>query len=181
LIGILVGLGYDLVFAAESQILIARGAHPSTSTYLDSLLGFKYSLAVALGRLLVGLFGTLVFFLMLFVLRVIVRKEWLAAVLFALFFIVGRGFTSPHPAYDVPAMVIVYGLIVFVLLRFGLLALLVTIFVTDLVPELVFTTNLTAWYGNGTLLVVLIVVAMSLVAFRNALGSARPLSAFLDQ
>ena len=47
---------------------------------------------------------------------------------------------------------IVYGIIVFVLLRYGVLALVVTIFVTDLVPELIFTTNFSAWYGAGSLL-----------------------------
>jgi hypothetical protein len=181
LIGILVGLGYDLVFVISAAVMIHQGAPPSTNTYLDSLLGFHRSTGIVLGRLMVGMIGAMLFFLLFFVLRVILRKEWLAAVVFTLFFVVGRGFNGSYHAIQVPASIIVYGLVVYMLLRRGLLALVVTIFITDLVPELAFTMNFSAWYGTGSLLVILLLAALSLVAFRNALGSTRPWARLLDQ
>ncbi len=48
--------------------------------------------------------------------------------------------------------VLVYGVIVFMLLLYGVLSLVVTIFVTDLVPEILFIGNFSAWYGSGSLL-----------------------------
>ena len=180
MIGTLVGLGYDLVFIAAREFEIRQGAPPSTSTYLESLLGFHRSIGVALNRLEVGVIGSLLFFLAIFLLRVILRKEWLAGIAFTALFAL-RGLSGSFPGIDLPTAAIVYGLIVFVLLRFGLLAMVAAIFVTDMAPELAFTTNLTAWYGSGTLLVILIVAVLSIVAFRYSLGSNRPLAAFLDQ
>jgi hypothetical protein len=124
----------------------------------------------------VGLFASLLFFLLFFLLRVILRKEWLAGAAFILFFVIGRGFTSTYPVTNVPANLIVYGVIVYMLLRCGLLSLVVTIFITDLLPELAFTTNFSAWYGAGSLVVVLLVAAIAAVAFRNALGGQRLLN-----
>jgi hypothetical protein len=66
-------------------------------------------------------------------------------------------------------------------MRSGLLALVVAIFVTDLVGELVFTTNFSAWYGTGSLLFVVVVAGLAIFAFRKALGSHRISAALLDQ
>jgi serine/threonine-protein kinase len=180
LIGILVGLGYDLVFAGGNALAMRLGDSPPASTFLDTLLGFQRTGGIALNRVLVGLMGSLLFFLLFFVLRIVLRKEWLAGIGFILFFVLFRGLNSFHPVLEVSAYVIVYGVIVVMLLRCGLLALVVTIFITDLEPELAFTTNFSAWYGAGSLVLVLIVVALSIVAFRNALGSARPLLGMLE-
>jgi len=180
LIGLVVGLGYDLVFVVSAAIMIHQGAPPSTNTYLDSLLGFHRASGIVLNRLLVGMTGAMLFFLMFFVLRVILRKEWIAAIVFTAFFVVGRGLNGSYPAIQIPASIIVYGLVVYMLLRCGLLALVVTIFITDLVPELAFTTNFTAWYGTGSLLVILVLAVVSIVAFRNALGGTRPWARLLD-
>ncbi|HYL78180.1 MAG TPA: serine/threonine-protein kinase [Bryobacteraceae bacterium] len=181
LIGMLVGMAYDLIFAAANAYEIHRGAPPTTSTFLDTLLGLKQTAGIVLNRLEVGVIGSLLFFLLFFFLRAILRKEWLAGVVFTLFFVIGRGFTTSYPFTSIPATVIVYGVLVLMLLRCGLLALVVTIFITDLVPELAFTFNFSAWYGTGSLVLVLIVGALSIVAFRNALGNTRPLAGFLDQ
>jgi len=75
---------------------------------------------------------------------------------------------------------IVYGVLVFMLLRFGLLALVTTVFIIDLVPELIFTYNFSAWYGAGSLMMVLIVSGLAIFAFRNALGGQRIAAALLD-
>jgi serine/threonine-protein kinase len=176
LIGLVVGLGYDLVFAVSSAIDMHRGAAPSLGADLDSLLGLERASSDILQRLLIGLIASLLFFLLFFLLRVILRKEWLAGIAFTLFFVIPRGLASTTPITNVPATVIVFGAIVYMLLRCGVLSMVVTIFIVDLVTDLVFTTNFSAWYGTGSLVVVLLVLAMSAVAFRNALGGQRILS-----
>jgi len=181
LIGILVGLGYDLVFAINGAIETRLGEPPATGTWLDTLLGVHRTAGIALNRLLVGLIASLLFFLLFFMLRIFLRKEWLAGIAFMLFFTLPRGLTDPYPYLAVPAYLIVYGMVVPMLLRCGLLSLVVVIFIVDLVPELGFTTNFSAWYGTGSLVLVIIVGALSIFAFRKALGGQRPLGALLDQ
>jgi hypothetical protein len=180
LIGVLVGLGYDLVFAAVNALEERSGGAPSTSVFLDTLLGIQRTLGIVFNRLSVGLVAALLFFLLFFLLRVILRKEWLAGLGFILFH-VARGIDSTNPVTTVSTYAIVYAIIVFVLLRYGVLALVVTIFVTDLVPEIIFTTNFSGWYGAGSLLVIVFMVGLSLVAFRYALGGQRPWAQLLDR
>jgi hypothetical protein len=181
LIGLFVGLGYDLVFAASHMLEKGSGIAPSTSIFLDSLLGIQRTMGIVLARLSIGLAVALLFFLLFFVLRVILRKEWLAGIAFVLFFVVGRGIDSTNPVVTTASYTIVYGLIVFMLLRCGVLSLVATIFVTDLVPEILFTTNFSAWYGSGSLLIIALMVGLSILAFRYALGSQRPWAELLDR
>ena len=181
LIGLLVGLGYDLVFAATYEIEMRMGATPPAAAKLDALLGFSRAFYTMLDQILNGLTGSMLFFLLFFLFRMILRKEWLAGVGFVLLFATLRGFSSSYPLAEVPAIVIVYTVVVFMLLRCGLLALVVTIFITDLLAELVFTTNFSAWYGAGSLLLIVVVSGLAIFAFRKSLGGHRISAALLDQ
>ncbi len=183
LIGLLVGMGYDLVFAADNEYTIRMGGIPSTAPKLDALLGIHRALSVVLDRAQDGILGSFFFFLLFFLFRAMLRKEWLAGGAFVALFIGLRLFSSNNNylLVDVPAMIIVYSVVVVMLLRCGLLALVVAIFVTDLVAELVFTTNFSAWYGNGSLLLILLVTALAIFAFRKSLGGHRISAALLDQ
>jgi hypothetical protein len=181
LIGLLVGLGYDLVFAATTEWELKYGGAPNTSLYLDTLLGFQRTLGIVLNRVAVGLVAALLFFLLFFVLRVILRKEWLAGIGFVLFFVLSRAIGNSSAIGALATYIVVYGIIVFMLLRCGVLALVVTIFITDLVPEILFTTNFSAWYGAGSLLLLVLVVGLSLLAFRYALGGQKPWAQLLDR
>ena len=180
LIGLLFGLGYDLVFLGSHAIEMRFGEPAATGIWLDSLLGIHRVAGIALNRVLVGLIASFLFFLLFFMLRVILRKDWLAGIGFVLFFALPRGLTDRYAILAVIAYVIVYGMIVPMLLRCGLLSLVVVIFITDLVPELAFTTNFSAWYGTGSLFLVILVGAPSIFTFWKALGG-RPLGALLDQ
>lgn len=180
LIGLLVGLGYDLVFAASNEIEVRLGGLLNTAAKLDVLLGFSKALSVTFNRVQDGLLGAFLFFLLFFVLRIITRREWLAGIAFVLFFVGLRGLTATHPMVDIPTLSIVYGVIVFMLARCGLLALVITIFICDLVPELAFTTDFSAWYGNGSLVLVLLIGGLAIFAFRKSLGAQRIAAALLE-
>jgi hypothetical protein len=181
LVGLIVGLGYDLIFGAETVVERSLGAMPLTSIWLSSLFGLRSTASGILQHLQNTLVGSLEFFLLFFVLRLILRKEVLAAIVFVLIFALGRGLPSDYPAPVVPAFIIVYGLIVAMLLRFGLLSLVVAVFVTDMMSAFVFTPNFSAWYGTASLIATLLIAALAVVAFRNALGGQKVLGRFLDE
>jgi Protein kinase domain len=181
LIGLLVGLGYDLVFAASNAIELRMGASPPAAAKLDALLGLSRAFYPILDRMLDGLTASLLFFLLFFLFRLVLRKEWLAGIAFVVLFVAVRGISDSYPLADIPAVIIVYAVVVFMLLRCGLLALVVTIFITDLIGGLVFTTNFSAWYGTPSLVCVVLVSGLAIFAFRKSLGGHRISAALLDQ
>jgi len=109
-----------------------------------------------------------------------VRKEWIAGLLFVLIFALGRGLPSDYPVPLVPAYLIIYSLVVWMLLRFGLLSLVVAIFVADLMSNFVFTSSFSGWYGTASLVVVTLIAGFAIVAFRNSLGGRRMLGNLLE-
>ncbi len=181
LIGIAVGVGYDLAFCASRAYYIHNGARPPGFTDLASLYGFQMDVSMILRQMISSLAFALVFFLLFFVLRLVARKEWLAGVIFVLVFSLSRGLASDYQLVATVLYLVVYGLIVTVLLRFGLLALVTALFVTDLLPTILLTPNFTAWYGTASLMVLVVVIALALVAFRQALGGRRLLAPLLDE
>jgi hypothetical protein len=60
------------------------------------------------------------------------------------------------------------------MLRFGFFALVVALFVLDSLTGCFLTTDFSAWYGQSSLAIVILIVVMALRGFRLALGS-RPL------
>jgi hypothetical protein len=57
--------------------------------------------------------------------------------------------------------VAIYAILVALLLRYGFLAVLVCIVVTDMLIALVFTSDFAAWYGTGSLMTLLSVMALA--------------------
>jgi hypothetical protein len=120
--------------------------------------------------------GSLILFMTLFLARVLLRNQWIAAVVWVAGWAVVRTLrlgSGSHLYYAV-LYTVVYSLLVFTLLRFGLFALIVTVFVLDAMAGSLFTTDFSAWYGQSSLLVVILVGAMAIWGFRLATAS-RPL------
>jgi hypothetical protein len=66
---------------------------------------------------------------------------------------------------------LLYTMIVFILLRLGFFALVVAIFVLDVVAATYFTTDFPAWYGESSLAAMMLACAIALIGFRLSLGS----------
>jgi hypothetical protein len=92
LIGLVVGIGYYLIIAASLGINQNRGDALSMDANLSLLAGFPKFLAAYLNRMVTSIDAALLFFLLLFVLRVLCRREWLAA---AVFWLCWRACWSP--------------------------------------------------------------------------------------
>jgi serine/threonine-protein kinase len=180
LIGLLVGLGYDLVIATATAIDMRRGDAPNTSTLLSALVSFPRFASGYLNHLLEALVGGLLLFLVFFLLRVVLRREWLAAIAFVAI-LSARGLASDHPAVETCMYAAIYAILVALLLRYGFLAVLVCIFVTDLLFALVFTWDFAAWYGSASLLTVLSVMALAVYAFRTSTAGKPLFAGLLDR
>ena len=134
----------------------------------DTLLGVRSTLAYCLSTLPHGIREALLFFFLIFLFRVLLRNQWLAAAAFALLF-ASLNFLSPnHPVLNGIVSFVVLGGFGFVVLRWGLLSLAVAILVAGIAGGAKVTTNSSAWYfGNGWLMVAG-VIALAAWAFRTA-------------
>jgi hypothetical protein len=66
-----------------------------------------------------------------------------------------------------------FAAIVIILLRFGLVALAISIFVVFLLPRVPITTDFSAWYAGSTLFTLLAVLALAAYAFHASLGGQK--------
>ena len=180
LAGMIVGLGYAVILSAALTIAQYRGFSPD-SLNLGTLLGVRFGLDQILEQITNGVTTALVLFFLLFVFRLVLRKEWLAAVVLVACFAGVQGGTSDYPSIMVPAMALIFGALFAVLLRFGLVSMMLAIFTVDLLLSYGFTLNFAAWYGTGSLIVTGVLAALALYAFRKSLGSQRALGAWLEQ
>ena len=136
----------------ESQFLGARAI----------IAGISYSFIIVFFVQLLQLF-------VLFFLRVLLRKQWAAAIAFVLLFTVFYSSTSQFAPVLLVVNLILTGLTVFVLIRFGLLALVATwVFVGLLSFPL--TTQGSAWYASISLTGILLMAAMAFYGFYTSLG-----------
>ena len=130
---------------------------------------------------IIALFTQLSMLFVLFFLRVLLRKQWAAAVAFVLLFTVFYSSVSQFNPVSLGINVIINGLTVFLLIRFGLLALVATwVFVGFLSFPL--TTQGSAWYAGISLTGILLMAAMAFYGFYTSLGG-RPVfgGAVLDE
>ena len=110
----------------------------------------------------------------LFLLRALLRKEWAAAVAFVLLFTVFSSAPSQFAPLLVVGALIYWGLIVFLLIRFGLLAIVVQGFFNVLLSHFPLTTQGSAWYAGISLVGILLMAAMAFYGFYTSLAG-RPI------
>jgi serine/threonine-protein kinase len=171
LFSVLFGVAYcALIIAVESL-----DSEPSGDFRLSNLLGGRAIAVAILQHVFSGLLSGPEFFLMMFLLRVILRKQWLAAIAFVLIWTVVQLPQNSGGSVLVRAafFMLIYGLLVTILLRCGLFALVVTVFLIDWINQTLLTTDFSAWYGLSSLVVVIVLGSMTAYGFWTSLGSRK--------
>jgi type IV secretory pathway VirB3-like protein len=144
---------------------------PNVTVHPLSLLGVSGTVAAFLSLIPNSVLLALVWFVLLFVLRAVLRRDWLAAAAFVTIYMALNWLATPAA----PALAAVFGavqtaLLVFVMLRFGLLALIASSFVLELLMLFPITADFSLWYGGASLFALLSVAVMAALAFRSSLG-----------
>jgi hypothetical protein len=111
-------------------------------------------------------------FLTLFFARVLLRNQWLAAVVPAAFLAAGAVAGTPQPVLSFALNFLAFGAVTVVLMRLGLMVALAAL-LTFLIIARTTTSNFTAWYGQGSFLAVLLLIVMAVWAFRTSLGGQK--------
>jgi predicted Ser/Thr protein kinase len=114
--------------------------------------------------------GMTFFFLLL---RVLLRRQWAASVAFATLFCVMSALGSPTPLIDGFAGLGFALIVLFIMIRLGLLAFMVTVMFSHW-NSFVLTTDFSTWYTGRSLLAVLMFAALAVYGFWISLAG-RPL------
>jgi serine/threonine-protein kinase len=177
LIALPLGLLYGLLIAGLRLTLIHLGLPHIQGHDLSNLMGSRAVVWNLVLRMYSSPTDALEVFLFLFVLRAMLRKQWLAASAFILIF-GGIGLYGDILQFWyllAPFYVAIYGILVAIMLRFGLLATVLAMFVLRLANASYLTTDWSAWYGQSSLLTIAVLVALTAWGFKLAVsGSTSP-------
>jgi len=173
LLGVALGVVWILVFQIRYIPIMHMGASPGIGS-TDALMGGRVALGAWLRQWPQSIQTTLVFFLVLLALKVLLRKEWIAALVFIAIFAVPRGLSSSYMKIELPAEIIVYAIAVLIVIRFGLVPLACAIFTIDMTSGIPFSADLSTWYMTTSILAFMSVLVLAGWGFYHSLGG-RPL------
>ncbi len=172
LFGIVEGLVICLILYTYGVIVLRLGDSPGTGD-LSFLLSARQVVGSSLIRVLWEFQGALIFFFVLFLVRVLLRKAWLSAVVFVGIWVFYKSLGGHYLSVLIPALVLMYGTAAFVMVRFGLIALVSGFFVTDLLFGLPMTSDSSSWFFGAVVFAYAGVLALAIWAFHTSLGGQK--------
>ena len=172
----MIGIGLGIVWVIAFLTMFwaeHRLGGPPTFGSTDYFEGARSVLSILTANVTGSIQGTLTFFFLLFLFRVLLRKPWLAGLAFVGFWVGLKLVGSHHPAIESATFIVVYGLAAFVVVRFGFLSLALAIFVADLLINVPLTSHVSEWYFAGPFFALLSVLAIGCWAFYIALAGQK--------
>jgi hypothetical protein len=148
---------------------------------LRVLDGVDLLVARQFGGLVTSLRVALSFFFLFFLLRVVLRRSWLVALVFVALLTFPRVVSSAQPG-----MVALFGMLqtsaaLFVMARFGVLPLVGAFFIGNHVAPIALAADPSAWYANRGFITATLVLLVAAWSYRYALAGRRVVNAgFLD-
>jgi len=183
---LLVGILFGVFSAFSSQVsaLIAMRATgvPAQTVLLGTMMGVARVASAMVGMLPNSILNTLGIFFLLFVFRLIFRKEWLTACAFILFFaLLGSLATTESALMTLPIRLLSIGVMLYVMLRCGLFPYVVGACIASVLVLFPVTTDFSAWYAGSAIFTLACITVLTGYAFHTALAG-RPLfkSTFLE-
>ncbi|HYL37705.1 MAG TPA: protein kinase [Bryobacteraceae bacterium] len=174
LIGVGVGIALALVQGFGGILYdIFRIPFVHTFTRETALAGGRFMIGESLFVMVDAFYKSLGILFLLFLARMLLRKQWLAAgvVTVALAGIIAANITIWYIGW--PVNIAFFGIMVLVLVRFGLLALVVAMFVSLFVDSFPLGTDLSVWYAGEIVFTIVVVLVPALFALRTALAGQR--------
>jgi hypothetical protein len=175
LIGVALGIWFALLLRGIAAV--DANSEFNFPGDVDLLLGLRSTIGVVLQELLYAIRNVLFYFFVLFVLRIMLRSQWVAMIGFTAFFTLLNALGNDRAWLGALIGLLYFGTAALVIVRFGgLLAFGVSAFVSALLFDVILTLDSSAWYSGNTVFVVAVVVALAVWAFYTATGR-RPFGA----
>jgi predicted Ser/Thr protein kinase len=138
---------------------------------VETLMGARGTLALCLSIVPHAIRETLFFFFLIFLFRVLLRKQWLAAVAFALCLSVLSLAAPVHPVLIASFNFAAFLALAYLMLRWGVLAFATAQLVSSLTTIVPLTARAEAWYFGSTLFILAVTVGLAGWAFKTSLGN----------
>ncbi|HEV2691170.1 MAG TPA: hypothetical protein VGV35_21585, partial [Bryobacteraceae bacterium] len=172
---VLVGILYGVLLSALVHLLgflqTQSTGVPNQLILLDTLLSVPRVASMLAGIPPSSLLNALGIFFVFFLLRTLLRREWLAALTFVLLLsAISTVLTQGSVLAALPIRLAQYSLMMFVMLRFGLLPFVVGQAMVNILLFFPITTDFSAWYAGSTIFALAFIVALGTWAFHTALG-----------
>ena len=169
LIGVALGIWFTLLFTA---IVATEPDGPvSFSGEVELLLGLRNTIGAILQEVLYAIRNGLLYFFILFGLRMLLRGQWAAMIAFTVFFTLLNMLGNDRVWLGGSIGVLYFGTAAFVIVRFGgLLAFVVGTLVQSVLFDIWPTLDSSAWYFGSNLFVLGVVMTLAIWAFYTATG-----------
>jgi hypothetical protein len=170
LFGVLLGVVWIVVLKINHLVLLKVGAAPDLLS-TDYLVGMRRALGAWLSQIPGSIIGTLQFFFLFLGLKLALKRDWLATMAFVAIFATAKSLGSDHLIVDATTSIVVYLILALIVYRFGLVPLACAIFTVDMLINVPFTGDFSAWYFGMSTFALLSVVALAVWGFYHSLGS----------
>jgi hypothetical protein len=172
-------LGFSPAGAPPEANVIDSGGLRFT---LDHLLGTRHIASAASFAMFGGFIQSVQMLFLIFLCRAALRNIWLSAAAYIAIIAALTLPTNPQDTWIESLLLLaIAGVAVVMLVRLGLLALAVWGSVGSLIERGLLTHEFGAWYGESSLIVVCIVSALAVWAFRTSLGRRPVFAPAFDQ
>jgi len=168
LIGVAFGLFWVLLFQAAFFIGQALGDLPNPSG-LSTLSAMRYVVSGFLSQLSGGIVSAFASFFLVFLLRLALRRNWLAAAAFVLIFVLVQTLGRDE-LWIIPIFVVVYVVFALLLVRYGIVPLIVGVLTANCLLNAPLTVNFSSWYVANSLVILLGFLAIAVYGFRCAVA-----------
>ena len=185
LVGILAGIFWTVADRVEILVPGWTGrvpTSPDANFYHGGLFGLRFIIAGIPLNIVIFVSFSLFCFFVFFLIRLLLRKEWLA-VLVALLLVALLSvlWNYDHPVLYMAFQVALWGMALLILIRFGLLTLTVALCLNNLLEVSPLTTHLSAWYAGSTIFAFSVIGALAIFGFyTSTAGKPRFLRVSLD-
>jgi serine/threonine-protein kinase len=179
--GVLLGMAWVLIFEIGNLFSIRLGDSLQFGSS-DLLGGFREAIGYYFNVAGNSIQGALAFFLMLVLIKFIVRNQWLAVLVFLAIQVTPRVLGSDHVLVDFVVWLLVYSIAALAVVRFGLIALGIGVFLADVLLNVPYSLDFSNWYAAHNLLIVFSFFAIGVWGFYLSLGGKKLLKAeFFDR
>jgi len=170
--GVLLGVLWAVIVGVGALFLKQEGATPQLAD-TNLLMGSRQVLGSWLENIVQSIVGTLQFFFLLFLLRVMLRNKWVALVCFIAIFTAQNTLRSDHPQIVWPVWLLVYTIAAGALSRFGLIVLAAAIFTANVLLNVPYSFDFSRWYTVHAIWILAGFVALAAWGFYTSLGGQK--------
>jgi hypothetical protein len=164
------GTVFGALLALGTAVAVALNGNNRQPAFppLNALLGVRAELAGVLVAVPGAIFTALLFFFMLFLLRLVLRKDWIAGTMFVAIITLASTIGSTTPLVDYPLNALAFAIFAF--------ALLLAVIVASAVGQILNLGSLldfSAWYAGMAVMPFVMVALLVVYGFRVSLGGRR--------